>query len=167
MEFDRAFDLLIDREKGFQDDPRDRGNWTGGRVGVGELKGTKYGISAMTYPGLDIKALTLDDARAIYRRDFWDFLKLEQMPAGIRFDLFDTAVNSSPNTAAKLLQRGVGVKDDGDIGRITLGAVAALTGDQLDKKFNGQRLLYLADLKTWPDYGRGWVRRVARNLIED
>jgi len=43
MNFDLAFDRVIGHEGGYTDDPRDRGNWTGGATGRGELKGTKYG----------------------------------------------------------------------------------------------------------------------------
>ena len=66
--FDVIFDRVLGHEGGFQADPRDRGNWTGGEVGKGELKGTKYGLAAMTYPELDIPALTLAEAEAIYSR---------------------------------------------------------------------------------------------------
>ena len=67
--FDVIFDRVLGHEGGFQADPRDRGNWTGGEVGKGELKGTKYGVAAMTYPELDIESLTKADAKIIFRRD--------------------------------------------------------------------------------------------------
>ena len=65
--FDTAFANVIGLEGGYTDDPRDRGNWTGGTVGQGKLRGTKYGISAAAFPTLDIANLTLDAAKAIYR----------------------------------------------------------------------------------------------------
>lgn len=167
MKFDQAFDALIGHEKGFTDNPKDPGNWTGGRVGVGALKGTKYGIAASTYPSLDIRGLTLEDARAIYLRDFWERLELDQLPPEVRFDLFDTAVNSGVERAAQLLQRAVGTTEDGRIGPLTIAAARRLPGEQLDKRLNGHRLRFLADLKVWPDFGRGWARRIATNLIED
>ena len=61
MNFERAFEKLIDHEKGLSLDPKDRGNWTTGVIGKGELKGTKYGVSAMSYPHLDIRNLTLEN----------------------------------------------------------------------------------------------------------
>ena len=57
--FDEAFRRLIGHEGGYSTDRRDPGNWTGGKVGVGVLKGTKYGIAANTYPNLDIKNLVV------------------------------------------------------------------------------------------------------------
>lgn len=167
MDFDTAFDLLIGHEQGFTDDRADPGNWTGGKVGAGVLKGTKYGIAANTYPDLDIRQLTLAQAKAIYRRDWWDRLKLDQLPAAVRFDLFDAAVNSGRVQAAKLLQRAAGVADDGKIGPATIAAANAMDPEQLDARLSGYRLLFLADLQTWPHFGKGWVRRVATNLIQD
>lgn len=167
MNFDTAFKLLIEHEKGYTDDPNDPGNWTGGKVGAGQLLGTKYGIAANTYPNLDIRNLTLDQAKAIYRRDWWDQLKLDQLPEAVRFDLFDAAVNSGISQAAKFLQRAAGVDDDGRIGPKTVAAANAMDPEQLDSRLSGYRLLFLANLSTWPNFGKGWVRRVANNLIED
>ena len=58
MNFDKAFELLIGHEGGYTTNPKDAGNWTGGKQGVGVNKGTKYGIAANSYPSLDIKNLT-------------------------------------------------------------------------------------------------------------
>lgn len=167
MEFEESFKRLIDIEKGFTGDPRDSGNWTGGKVGSGHLRGTKYGISAASYPTLDIASLTVEQAINIYRRDFWDKLRLDELQPGVRFDLFDMAVNSGLTGAAKILQRAVGVVDDGVIGPKTIAAARALTSDKLDKRLNGYRLRHLCGCSAWPAYGRGWVERVAKNLIED
>ena len=79
LTFDKAFDRLIGHEAGFTTDPKDRGNWTTGVIGKGELRGTKYGISAMTYPYLDIKNITLEYAKTLYKRDWWDALNAESM----------------------------------------------------------------------------------------
>ena len=63
--FNLMFDKLIGAEGGFQNDPKDRGNWTSGIIGKGECKGTKYGVSAMAYPDLDIENLTIEQAKKI------------------------------------------------------------------------------------------------------
>ncbi len=167
MNYEPAFNLLIDVEAGFTDDPRDNGNWTGGKRGVGQLKGTKYGISAASYPQLDIRNLTLADAKAIYLRDFWNKLRLDQLPECVRFDIFDAAVNSGPYQAAKFLQRAAGVEADGLIGPVTIKAANAMEPEQLDSRISGFRLLFICDLRTFPDFGKGWARRIANNLILD
>ena len=39
--FDKTFERSMGHEGGYQCDPKDRGNWTGGEVGKGVNKGTK------------------------------------------------------------------------------------------------------------------------------
>jgi lysozyme family protein len=167
MKFDQSFMALIGHEGGFTDDPKDRGNWTSGVIGKGELKGTKYGVSAMSYPQVDIRNLTLDNAKAIYKRDFWDKAKCDTLPDAIRFDVFDMAVNSGVKRAIETLQSALGVKADGIIGNQTMEAIKALDPQLLDKRLSGHRLLFIANVGTFPTYGRGWVRRVANNLLQD
>jgi lysozyme family protein len=120
MTFNEAFEKLIGNEDGYQDNPNDRGNWTSGVIGIGELKGTKYGISAMSYPYLDIKNLTLEQAKEIYRRDFWGRFAALKLADGIQFMLFDAAVNHGPGNAVRMLQRAAYVIDDGHIGPVTM-----------------------------------------------
>ena len=164
MTFNEAFDRLIGHEAGYSDDRRDPGNWTGGRVGAGELKGTKFGIAANTYPDLDIKNLTLDRAREIYRRDWWLKIGADEIDPAIVFQLWDFAINAGMSTARRALQRAVGVADDGRIGPITLASVKAMSVTDVLMRFNSQRLRYYTSLSTWPTYGKGWTNRVAGNL---
>jgi len=165
MTFDEAFEILIGHEGGFTANPADNGNWTGGARGQGLLKGTKYGIAANTYPDLDIKNLTLDQAKAIYRRDYWAKCKCDDLPEGLRFDVFDTAVNAGIARAIKCLQLAVGVTADGDYGPQTDLAVRSIDPYRLLCRFNGHRLDFLNDLNVWPSFGRGWSQRIADNLM--
>lgn len=167
MNFDEAFKVLIGHEGNFTDNPKDPGNWTGGKVGAGVLKGTKYGIAANTYPEEDIRNLTLARAKELYCRDYWGKLRMDDVPDVVRFDLFDAAVNSGVGQAARFLQRAAGVVDDGAIGPNTLAAVKRMDPQLLDKRMSGYRLRFMADLKVWPDFAKGWARRIANNLIED
>ena len=155
MNFDQAFDLVIGHEGGYVNDKRDPG---------GE---TKYGISKRAFPFLDIKNLTLEHAKEIYRQDYWNRLKLDQLPECVRFDLFDAAVNSGVKAAGKMLQKACEVIPDGIIGPQTISAANSMDPEQLDSRLSGQRLLFLTELPTFPTYGRGWVKRVATNLITD
>lgn len=166
MNFDVAFEKLIGHEGGYARAPNDRGNWTTGVIGKGELRGTKYGISAMAYPHEDIAGMTLDRAREIYRADYWDAVQAEYLPDAVRFDLFDAAVNSGVRQAVKWLQLAAKAEPDGTVGPKTLLAVRMADPQLLAKRFNGQRLRFMADLKTWPTFGRGWARRIADNLLE-
>lgn len=163
MNFDLAFDRLIKHEGGFSDDPRDLGNWTGGAVGVGELKGTKFGIAAHSYPYLDIKNLNLAQAKEIYRRDFWDILG-NAHPA-IKFQLFDAAVNHGRGNAIRFLQRAVRVADDGRWGQVSQSALIAMDHNDVLLRFVAYRLKFWAALKTFDTYGRGWTNRGGDNLL--
>jgi lysozyme family protein len=165
MTFEESFKVLIGHEGGYSDDRNDPGNWTGGKVGAGEMLGTKYGVAANSYPMEDIKNLTLERAQQIYRRDYWDKLHADDLPKQVRFAVFDGAVNSGVGQAAKWLQRAVGVKDDGIIGQGTLAAVRAIDQYKLAAVFNGQRLKFMTELKVFDKYGKGWARRIAENLI--
>jgi lysozyme family protein len=170
MKFDDAFEKLIGHEGGFTESPKDPGNWTGGKVGVGICKGTKFGISAKSYPDLDIKNLTLEQAKSIYRRDFWEKCWTDKLPECVRFDVFDAAVNSGVRQAGKFVQLAAGMDGqevDGMIGSNSIKAVAKIDPQVLDKRISGYRLKYMASLKIWPDFGRGWAARIATNLIED
>lgn len=152
MNFDLAFEKLIGHEGGYVNDVRDPG---------GE---TKFGISKRAYPGEDIQSLTLDRAKQLYRRDYWDAVQADNMPDAIRFDLFDAAVNSGVRQAVKWLQTAAKADPDGIIGPKTLLAVRMADPQLLAKRFNGLRLRFMTDLKTWPTFGRGWARRIADNL---
>lgn len=151
--FDQAFDTTVGHEGGYVNDQRDPG---------GE---TKYGISKRAYPSLDIKSLTLADAKAIYKRDYWDRAQCDKLPPGLAFDVFDAAVNSGPGQAIRWLQRAVGVADDGVVGPLTLAAVKRLEPEALQARYNGQRLDFMTRLSTWEVFSRGWARRIAHNLM--
>lgn len=163
MDFNKAFDRLISHEGGYSDDPRDPGNWTGGQVGRGELKGTKFGIASNSYGHLDIKNLTLEQAKQIYKRDFWDILG-DAHPA-IKFQLFDAAVNHGRGNAIRFLQRAVKVADDGMWGSISQKALAGMDHNDVLIRFLAYRFKFWASLTKFDTYGRGWTNRGAENLL--
>ena len=154
MNFDQAFERLIGHEGGYVNHPDDPG---------GE---TKFGITKRTYPLENIKGMTLERAKALYLRDYWGPAGCDAVPDGIKFDLFDMAVNSGAVTAIKTLQRAVDATPDGILGPKTLQAINSMPAPRLVARLNGHRLDLMADLKTWPVFGRGWAKRVAANLKE-
>lgn len=122
--FDRAFAIVLGHEGGYTADPMDPGNWTGGAPGRGECRGTNWGISAASYPDLPIRTLTPDQARAIYRRDYWDRVRGDRLPPSLALLVFDAAVNCGAGRAARWLQGALGVAQDGVVGEITIAALA-------------------------------------------
>lgn len=169
MNFEESFRVLIGHEGGFQKDFNDRANWTTGRIGEGRLVGTKFGVSAMSYPGEDIENMTLDRAKEIYARDFWGPAGCDLVPHVVKSLLFSIAVHTSapkkPVMAIKLLQRAAGTDDDGIIGRNTIMAVQSMDPNRLYARLNGHYLDYINDnVEQWQRYGRGWAQRVAEYL---
>lgn len=143
---------LFDHEGGYSNDPRDPG---------GE---TKYGISKRSYPQVDIKNLTLQDAADIYLQDFLAPLKWDMYADGVAFQLLDFAVNSGPPEAIKRIQREVGAKPDGILGSTTISRISAMSESDLIMLLIASRIEFMTGLKNWPDAGRGWMRRMAKNL---
>ena len=164
VEFNIAFDRIFDHEGGFQKQRADRGNWTSGVIGLGDLKGTKFGISAMSYPELDIRNITKDQAKDIYYRDFWTPLKGDQMPSEIVYQLFDASLHHGLVSALKMLQRAINVKDDGFFGPISANALTSISIHDLLMLFLAERLEFMTDVRNWKEYSRGWSRRIAQNL---
>ena len=158
--FNRAFENVIGVEGGFSDDAKDPGNWTGGKEGSGKLSGTKYGVSAAAYPSLDINSITLDDAKAIYHRDYWQVISGDEFSFPVSNALFDCAVNSGCASAAKLLQKVLNVSSDGKIGKQTIAAAQNKDQTELLIDFLTARAVFYARLAKFELYGKGWMKRL-------
>jgi lysozyme family protein len=123
----------------------DRGNWTGGQVGKGVLKGTNMGIAASSHPNLDIPNLTKDQATIIYANEYWGPAGCDKLPAGVDLSVFDPAVNSG-------VSRGK--------------AHAAATGNMMPepriKAIAARRTAFYKGLKDFSRFGKVWLGRTAR-----
>lgn len=151
MNFDTAFDRLISHEGGYVNNVNDPG---------GE---TKFGICKRSYPTVNIAALTVDDAKAIYKRDFWDVLGDDIHPA-IKFQVFDFAVNSGIQTAIRKLQAAIGVADDGHWGPASAARLKELMPPDVIMLYVAERLDFWRKLSSWPTFGAGWAGRAANDL---
>ena len=130
---------------------------------------TKWGVTeavarAHGYAG-DMHDYTQADAAVVYRPAYWDAMHCDELPLLARFAVFDLAVNSGAHEAAVLLQRAVGVKEDGVLGAFTMSAIAAVSPEALLRKLCGYRLALMAGLHNFDVDGRGWIRRVAAILV--
>lgn len=110
MKFNEAIEHILKHEGGYVNDPDDLG---------GE---TNMGITKRFYPDVDIKNLTVEQAKEIYKRDYWDKAKCDALPENVRLMHFDTAVNMGIGRANKFLQEAIGVTVDGIVGKNTLAA---------------------------------------------
>ena len=158
--YQECFGHVLGSEGGFQNDPNDKGNWTGCAKGQGKNIGTNWGISGCAYPDLDIKNLKQEDAEEIYHRDYWMKVWGDDLPWGIDLATFDGGVNSGCSRGVKWLQQAVGTAQDGIMGPDTLSATLEAYDHKTVDKMCDARLAYLKGLSTWPNYGKGWTARV-------
>jgi lysozyme family protein len=155
---------ILGHEGEYSADRSDRGNWTGGAVGKGEFKGTKWGVSAAAYPDLDIENLSIEEAAKIYRDDYLAPIGADRFHDGVAFQLLDFAINSGVDSAKKSIQRAVGVTPDGFIGPISMEAIHSREESDLIMLVLAQRIRYMVNAPTWNQHGAGWMRRIANNL---
>ena len=165
--FETICGIVLGHEGGFTAVSTDPGNWTGGAVGVGRLVGTKWGISAASFPTLDIAALTQEQAAAIYRALYWVRVRGDALPAPLALLVFDAAVNNGVGRASQWLQAAVSTTPDGLLGSETMAALATTLArpDGLlsaMSEFMAQRTMFMAALPTWRTFGLGWARRLCR-----
>jgi len=153
VKFSEAIEIVLKHEGGYVNDPDDPG---------GE---TNYGISKRSFPKYDIKNLTEDDAKDIYKRHYWDVSKAQKLKDELRLDYFDMCVNMGQRTAVKCLQKatnnapGKKIAVDGRIGPNTIKESKRVSANRL-RSF---RVLYYAKLimkkPTLEKYYYGWFKR--------
>jgi lysozyme family protein len=154
MRFEVAVKHVLKFEGGYVDDPLDPG---------GE---TKFGISKRAYPDLDIKNLTKQEAREIYRRDYWDKVSCDELPAKLRLIVFDAAVNHGVQWAARNLQSLTDVKIDGHVGPVTLEAVNKLDVRKALARYAVKRQDFYWQNRMFFRFGKGWITRLLTVVVE-
>lgn len=155
MTFTESLKEVLKHEGGYVNHPNDPG---------GE---TNFGITVKVarengYLG-DMRTIPMSVVESIYKRQYWDKVRADQMPQSVRYPLFDYAVNSGPGAAIRALQRVLNIADDGVVGPMTIAAANNYTG-HLGAALVGYRLEFMTDLRTWSTFGKGWSRRLASIL---
>ena len=157
MSFETFLPWLLVHEGGYVNHPKDPGG------------ATNKGVTQRVYDGFrrrrgmggqSVKHISDDEVAAIYRAQYFDAIRGDDLPAGLDYAMFDFAVNSGPSRAAKFLQRRLGVTADGVIGNQTLGAIEGESVADLIDGLCHDRLEWMKTLRTWKTFGRGWRRRV-------
>lgn len=157
--FEEAIKHVLANEGGYVNDPKDPG---------GE---TKYGICKRQYPKVDIKNLTLDQAKEIYYADYWKPYFYDSVDATLAGKVFDTAINIGPKRAFIILQNaanklGANLVVDGSIGPKSVAAINTLNPDDILKHFRLLQAEYYRDLvaknKNLSRFLKGWLARAER-----
>ncbi len=166
--FTECIARLLEHEGGFVNHPDDPG-------GI-----TNHGVTKKVYEEWverevseqEMRDLTHEDVAPVYKNNYWDRLRADDLPSGVDWSCFDWGVNSGTSRAAKALQRIVGVEQDGGIGPMTLQAVAEVEPTEIIEQMHHMRDKFYRDLSTFDTFGRGWIRRndetkeQALNLVE-
>ena len=153
--FDKCLTMLLKHEGGFVDHPKDPGGMT--NLGVTKAVYDKWIGRESTEA--EMRGLTQDDVAPIYKKNYWDRCKCDQLPSGADWSVFDWAVNSGTGRASKAMQKIVGAKQDGAIGPKTLQMIANEKAEFLVEEMYHQRQSFYEKLKTFETFGRGWTRR--------
>jgi hypothetical protein len=153
--FDACLSLVLEQEGGFvnhADDP-------GGATNFGITLATLADFRDREATAEDVRSLTREEAREIYRANYWVPMRCAELPPGIDLAVFDLGVNAGPRRALRLLQKVAGVTQDGSIGPITLAAVKARRPEAIVNELARERLEYYRGLGTFASFGRGWTNR--------
>lgn len=150
--FNRLIDRVLSHEGGYVNNPKDPG---------GE---TNWGIAKRSYPHLNIRSLTREQAMEIYYVDFWLRSKAALMPTAVAFQVLDMAVNSGTHAAIQQLQLIGRVTPDGIWGPKTQAALEKIDSHDLVLLLVAARLEFMATRAVWPFFSKGWALRIVANL---
>jgi lysozyme family protein len=148
---------LLVHEGGYSNHPSDPGGPT--NFGITLIDYRKYIKGDGT--AADVRAMTVEQAKAIYRKRYWDAQRDDELPPGVDYCVFDYGVNSGIGRSGKVLRRLVGLPDNTSaVTDQVLSLVRARDPKVLAAAICDERLRFLKSLKTWPVFGAGWGRRV-------
>ena len=159
--FEKSLSFVLESEGGYSDNPADRGG------------PTKYGISQKNHPEEDIKNMTIERAGEIYRSDYWNPVRGDDLPAGVDYVVFDSAVNHGPKNAGKFLQKAAnrlmaGLTVDGIIGNKTLDMVKSNGAILITDILRERDIFYskiVANDPTQERFARGWQNRLSQVAV--
>ena len=154
--FSKELEIILHHEGGYVNHPKDPGGET--NLGVTKRVYEDFGGTK------DMKELTQADVEPIYKKNYWDKCKCDDMPEALALCVFDFGVNAGPGRAAKYLQTMIGTVADGGIGPNTLKALDSYLESESVKSavatYQAERQKYYESLATFDTFGRGWTRRV-------
>ncbi len=156
MNFDTAFHELLGHEGSYANHENDPGGETMWGITIAVARNHCYDGA--------MKDMPTDVAKSIYKKSYWNAVRADELPAAIRYAVFDAAVNSGVGTAVRWLQQAVGATPDGVLGPKTLAALHEVNPDGLLRRMLAKRLTAMTHMSGWPSFSKGWARRVATLL---
>ena len=152
----KSLEAILHHEGGYVNHPKDPGGET--NLGVTKRVYEDFGGTK------DMKDLTRQDVEPIYKKNYWDRVKGDHLPAGLDLCVFDFGVNAGTGRAAKYLQTLIGTVADGGIGPNTLKTLDSYIQkngiENTIKSYHADRQKFYESLDTFATFGKGWTRRV-------
>ena len=131
----------------------------GGETNLGVTRAVYEQYAGRQVMDGEMEGLTHDDVYPIYKENYWDRVRGDELPSGVDLSVFDWGVNSGTSRSAKALQRIAGVEQDGGIGPMTLQAVLEIEPAEIIEQMHHMRDSFYRSLSTFDTFGRGWIRR--------
>jgi lysozyme family protein len=155
--FNEALNAILKHEGGFVNHPKD----PGGMTNLGVTKKVWEAYVGRTVDEKAMRALTPEIVSPMYRKNYWDAVKADDLPDGLDYLMFDFAINAGPGRAIKTMQKAIGATPDGAIGPKTMQALKDANQGELVAKFSAEKEAFYRSLPTFATFGKGWLRRVA------
>ena len=157
--FAAALKTVLGFEGGYVNNPKDPGGAT--NMGVTQRVYTAW-RQARGLPAQEVRQISSGEVATIYRNEYANPVRFDDLPSGVDLIVFDGAVNSGVSRSVKWLQKAVRVTQDGQIGPMTLSAARSMDSASIINSIADTRLSFLQGLRTWSTFGRGWKSRVVQ-----
>jgi len=146
---------MLASEGGYVHHPSD----PGGRTNLGVTQAVWENWVGHSVTEKEMRALTPEKIEPMYKRKYWDACRCDDLPSGVDYLVFDMAVNSGAGRSAKMLQKILGVTQDGAIGPLTIAAAQHKNSMTLIDEFSQARIDFYRSLPTFGTFGNGWLNR--------
>jgi lysozyme family protein len=158
--FEQCLEMLLHHEGGFVNHPKD----PGGITNLGVTKKVYEEFLGREVTEQEMRDLTPEDVAPLYKRNYWDRLKCDDLPSGVDWCAFDWGVNSGTGRSAKALQTCIGATADGAIGPATLKKLSEFDPKEIVMQMFEARQAFYEGLSTFDTFGKGWTRRNSETL---
>jgi lysozyme family protein len=157
--FPAALAIVLKHEGGYVNHPKD----PGGRTNLGVTQRVWEAWTGRPATEQEMRALTVEMVAPLYRKKYWEKVRAPDLAPGLDLHVFDFGVNAGPARAMRYLQMMVGTNPDGIYGPATKRALSnyldQYTTAKAVKRYGELREGYYRQLRTFPTFGRGWLRR--------
>jgi lysozyme family protein len=155
MQFEEALEHVLKWESGFSNHPQDPGGAT--NLGITQRTLSEWRRRPVSLE--ELRVLSGADVAPLYRQRYWDACRCGELPYGLDLVVFDSAVNQGPDRAKRLLQRALGVREDGALGPVTMSVAQERDRVSLIDEMTARRAVHYAGLRRI--FHLGWFRRLS------